>query len=279
MNKLTDVVTRGFLYLILVTGAIVFLFPFYWMVINSTVTNAQMFVYPPRLYPGRVFLDNVRQLLEVIPFHLNYLNSLIVSTSRTVLMLFFCSLAGYAFAKHRFPGRKLLFALMLGTMMIPQGVSLIPWFVMMSFFGWVNSLKALIVPQIATAFGIFWMRQYIESSVPGELIDAARIDGCSEFGIYWRVVAPVILPGLGALAIITFLSTWEEYMGPLIILKQASKYTIPVALAVFQQGGGMPPNYVVMMTGVTLATAPILIVFLIASKQFISNLTAGALKF
>jgi cellobiose transport system permease protein len=262
--------------MLLILVGIVILMPFYWMLVASTLSLPELVQYPPRLLPGNQFLVNVRALLERLPFLRAYVNSLFIAAATTAAQLFLCSLGGYAFAKYDFPGREKFFVLMLATMMIPAAVGLVPWYIMMSWFHWVDSYLALIVPSMASAFGIFWMRQFISGAVPDEMIQAARVDGCSDFGIYWRIVVPVILPGLGALGIMIFMGAWNDFMAPLIILRTLNKYTITLILALLmnQFNNEIP----LMMAGATLATVPVLIVFFAASGRFISGLTAGSVK-
>ena len=263
--------------IIFIIGSLIFLLPFYWMIIASTFSDSDIYKFPPRLLPGTQFLANVKDLLLMIPYSRNFLNSIFVASVRTLLNLFFCSLVGFAFAKYSFAGKNWLFAFILGTMMIPGQVTLVPWFIMMSWFGWVNSFKALIIPNMISAFGVFWMRQYITSTIPDELLDAARIDGYGEFAIYTRIVMPLIRPGLGALGIYVFMGSWNDFMQPLIILKEVTKYTLPVAMAALQ-GNLYYVRYPVLMAAATIAVVPILIVYALANKQFIAGLTAGSIR-
>jgi ABC-type glycerol-3-phosphate transport system permease component len=269
--------TSSFLvYLLLGLLALVFLFPFYWMMISATMSLQQLGQFPPRLVPGGHLTDNWNTLTSMLPLVRAFFNSLFISTTTTLLQLFFCSLAGYAFAKYNFPGREKLFIALLATMMIPSAVGLIPWYVMMSKFHWVDQYQALIVPSMVSAFGVFWMRQFITASVPDELLQAARIDGCGDFGIYWRIVVAIILPGLGALGIITFMGVWNDYLAPLVIIRTLNKYTLPLII------GAMSSNLAnrlhLQLLGAAFATVPVLVVFFFASRRFISGLTAGALK-
>jgi ABC-type glycerol-3-phosphate transport system permease component len=187
-------------------------------------------------------------------------------------------MGGFAFAKYRFPGRDYLFAGMLGTMMVPSLVMLIPWFIIISRLDWVNDLKALIVPGAVSAFGIFWMRQYIAANVHSELLDAARVDGCSEVMIFFRIVAPLLKPAYGALGIMTFMSSWNAFFYPLLVLKKTESATLPLALQILRGDPYRGGDYGVLMFGTALAMLPILIVFWAASRQFISGLTTGAIK-
>jgi len=269
--------TTSFLvHLFMGLAALVFLFPFYWMIISSTMSLAQLGQFPPRLVPGNHLISNWNTLTSMLPLVRGFFNSLFISTTTTALQLFFCSLAGYTFAKYNFPGREKLFITLLATMMIPSAVGLIPWYIMMSKFHWVDQYQALIVPSMVSAFGIFWMRQFITSSVPDELLQAARIDGCSDFGIYWRIVVPIILPGLGALGIMTFMGVWNDYLAPLVIIRTLTKYTLPLIIGVMSSNLGTRVH--LQLLGATFATLPVLIVFFFASSRFISGLTAGAIK-
>lgn len=274
-NDLKTNLTKALLYLILLAGVVATLFPFYYMLVLATQTRANIFSFPPPLWFGTAFKENLTTLLNAVPFYRNILNSIFVATSATVLTLFFCALGGYGFAKYDFKGKEKLFFLMLATMMVPMLLGVIPWFIMMRNFGWINTFYPLIIPGIANPFGIFLMRQFIEN-IPDELVEAARIDGCGEFEIFWRMIIPLSLPGLGTLGILTFLGSWNNYMQALLVLQEKTKFTIPVALSMLQ--GKIDQNWGAQMVGTTLAIAPIIIVFILASKQFISGITAGATK-
>jgi cellobiose transport system permease protein len=263
-------------YILLSILAVGFLFPFYWMMISATMGLDQLSQFPPLLLPANHLVQNWTQLNSMLPLIQAFFNSLFITLTTTLLQLFFCSLGGYAFAKYNFPGREKLFTMLLATMMIPSAVGLIPFYIMMSKFHWIDSYNALIVPGMVSAFGIFWMRQFVNSSVPDELMQAARIDGCSDFGIYWRIVLPIILPGLGALGIMTFMGVWNDYLGPLIIIRSLAKYTLPLIIGAMSSNLGTRVH--LQLLGAAFATLPVLIVFFFASRRFISGLTAGALK-
>jgi ABC-type glycerol-3-phosphate transport system permease component len=263
-------------YLLLGLLALGFLFPFYWMMISATMSLPELGQFPPRLLPSSHLIENWNTLTGMLPLVRAFFNSLFISITTTLLQLFFCSLAGYAFAKYNFPGREKLFIALLATMMIPSAVGLIPWYVMMSKFHWVDQYQALIVPSMVSAFGVFWMRQFITASVPDELLQAARIDGCGDFGIYWRIVAPIILPGLGALGIITFMGAWNDYLGPLVIIRTLNNYTLPLVIGAMSSNLGTRIH--LQLLGAAFATVPVLVVFFFASQRFIAGLTAGALK-
>lgn len=266
------------LYVIVIIGAVLSFLPFYWMLVLATHSTQTIFHYPPPLLPGNHLVANYLNMLKVIPFWKNFLNSLIVASVTTFLTLLFCSMGGYAFAMYRFPGRNQLFSLMLGTMMVPSLVMLIPWFIVISRIGWINDLKALIVPGAVSAFGIFWMRQYVQANISSELVDAARVDGCNEFAIFFRIIAPLLKPAYGALGIMTFMGSWNAFFYPLVVLKKVEVATLPLALQILRGDPYRGGDYGVLMFGTALAMLPVLIAFWAASRQFISGLTAGALK-
>ncbi|HKL43456.1 MAG: carbohydrate ABC transporter permease [Halanaerobiales bacterium] len=274
-KKLKKITNKTILYLILIAGVVITFFPFYYMMVLATRCRSEIFCYPPPLWFGNSAIINLNILLDKLPFFKNILNSIIVSTLATLLVLFFCSLGGYGFAKYSFKNKEKLFFLMLASMMIPPLLSIIPWFIMMRVFGWINSFKPLIIPGAANAFGIFLMRQFMEK-IPNEIIDAARIDGAGEFEIYYKIAVPLSKPGLATLSILTFLSSWNNFMGPLLILQDKTMYTIPVALS--KLNGNFETPWGATMMGTALGVLPIVIVFIMASKRFISGLTRGATK-
>ena len=271
-----DRFTMAIMYAVLTLMAVVAAFPFWWMIVAATRRSDTILTVPPPLWPGDALRINYDELTASLPFWRAAANSLFVGAVSTALVLFFCSLGGYAFAKFRFPGRDKLFGLMLATMMIPGILGIIPSYMLMRELGWLDTYLPLIVPGAANAFGIFWMRQYIIGAVPNDLIDAARIDGAGQFRIYWNIVLPVITPALAALAIMTFMGKWNEFFWPLVILKDEDKFTLPVALSTLQSLHGQQIG--VQLLGATLAVLPILAVFLLSARQFMAGLTAGALK-
>ncbi len=218
---------------------------------------------------------NYKNLWEAVPYNRYFINSVFIATASTLLTLFFCSLGGYAFAKYQFKGKAILFGILLASMMIPFQVLLVPLFGLMYDIGWLNSYKAIIIPFSVGAFGIFLMRQFIVT-IPSELIDAARIDGCSEFGIYYRIVLPIIKPALGALTIYSFLSSWNGYLWTLIVLRDEAKWTLPIGLAnligIYRQDYGM------LMAGTFLSLLPIIVLFLAMQREFVQGITLGSVK-
>ncbi|MEO8395203.1 MAG: carbohydrate ABC transporter permease, partial [Chloroflexota bacterium] len=203
-------------------------------------------------------------------------NTLAVALSNVVLQVFLCSLAGFAFAKYRFRGRSVLFTLVLGTVMIPVSVQLVPNYLLMAKLSWLNTLLPLIIPSAANAFGIFWMRQYMYS-VPDELLDAARLDGSSEFGLYWRIVLPVVRPALGALALFVFTTSWNDFLLPLVYLRSEETFTVQLMIDhIFRVR--FAQNFDLLMSASVLAIIPMTVLFFALQKQFIAGLTMGSVK-
>ena len=269
---------RGLLvHAILMTGVAVSLFPFYWMVVMATNTSHDITSYPPKLTPGPHLLDNIQRLLDSIDFWGSMLNTVIVAVSTTALVLFLDSLAAFAFAKYEFPGRRVLFGALMGIFLLPLQLAIIPQYVIMAELGWLGSLHALVIPAAANAFGIFWMRQYMTSSVPTELLDAARMDGCGFFRQYLYVGLPCARPGLAFLAIYTFVAAWNDYVWPLVALVNPDKLTLQVALAQLNVNFGRQ-DYAMVMAGVLLAVVPLVLVFALFARQFIADAAKGALR-
>lgn len=269
-------VMRAILYVFLVVCTLLSIFPFYWMFVIGSNTTSAVSSFPPALVPGSFFIDNAWKVLDRIPFFKGLLNSLIVSGSITLAVLFFSSLAGFAFAKLRFPGKQVLFIAVIATMMVPLQLGIIPQYMIVSRFGWVDTLWAVIIPAVANAFGVFWMRQYISSSVPDELLESGRIDGCSTFRLYRSIVLPSVRPALATLGIITFMNHWNDFLWPLIVLKNEGIQTIQIMLR--RLNDAYYTDYALVLAGTFMATLPILIVFLLFSKQFIAGITEGAIK-
>jgi multiple sugar transport system permease protein len=263
-------------YLLVGVGALIMLAPFYFMFVFATHTRTEIFSMPPPLWFGSALLENMNILTEKIPFWKNLGWSLYVAIASTTLTLLFCSMAGYAFALMEFKFKNFLFAWVLGTMLIPSFMNMIPTFMVMDLLGWIDEHRALYLPGAAGAFGIFLMRQFASTAIPKELIEAARMDGCGEFAIYWRIVLPLLKPALGTLGLVTFIGSWNNFIGPLIVMRTADNYTLPLALRSLQS----PVNteWGALMTGSAIATIPLMILFAISSRQLIAGLTAGAVK-
>lgn len=263
-------------YLFVLVGALIMLAPFYFMFVFATHSRTEIFSMPPPLWFGSALLENMNILTEKIPFWKNLGWSLYVAIASTVLTLLFCSMAGYAFALMEFKYKNFLFAWVLGTMLIPSFMNMIPTFMVMDLLGWIDEHRALYLPGAAGAFGIFLMRQFSSTAIPKELIEAARMDGCGEFAIYWRIVLPLLKPALGTLGLVTFIGSWNNFIGPLIVMRTADNYTLPLALRSLQS----PVNteWGALMTGSAIATIPLIFLFAISSRQLIAGLTAGAVK-
>lgn len=263
---------------VLILGSVLFLFPFFWMVSASFKTSTELLGSAQSLLPSRITWESYDIAFNsTMPLLRNLYNSLFVSINYTVLAVFLCSLAGFAFAKFNFPGKRFLFALMLGTIMVPGVVNIVPSFIVMKTLGWVNTYWSLIIPGAANAFGIFFFRQYIKSAVPDELLDAARMDGCTDFGIYWRIVVPVISPALVTMAIMDFMGTWNDYQWPLIMLRSPDMYTVIVAIASFPAPRFRQP-WGAIMAGSTVSVLPPIVLFLLFQKRIISGITIGSVK-
>ncbi len=267
---------RLFLYLGLVIWFLFSVFPFYWLIVMATRTTSSIFSYPPNVTFGSNFVSNVERLLQALPFFQSVWNSLIVSVSSTLLSLFFSALAGFAFAKYDFPGKKPLFWIMLATMMVPGQLGLVPAFVIMKTLHWVNTFYALIVPGAASAFGIFWIRQYAETAVHDDLLHAARIDGCSDFRLFFHIGLPIMRPTLAALGIFLFMGSWNDYLWPLVILNSPKAFTLQVMLSTLN--GIYFKHYGMIMAGTLLGTIPLLVLFAIFSRKIMDSVTVGALK-
>ena len=263
-------------YLMVALGAVVMLLPFYFMFVFASHSRTEIFNLPPPLFFGDSFLANMEILTNKIPFWRSLGWSLYVGLASTALTLLFCSMGGYAFEMFEFRFKQPLFTLVMGTMLLPSFLGMIPSFMIMDAFGWIDQPRALYIPGAASAFGIFMMRQFISSAIPRELIEAARMDGCGELGIYWRIVLPLLKPAMGTLGLITFIASWNNFIGPLIVMRSPEMYTLPLALRSMQS----PVNteWGAVMAGSAIATLPLLVLFAISSRRLIDGLTAGAVK-
>jgi multiple sugar transport system permease protein len=263
-------------YALVAVGAVLMLMPFYVMFVFATHTRQDIMSLPPPLWPGTHLLDNLQILTSRIPFWRNLGMSLYVALASTALTLLFCSMGGYAFALFEFRFKPALFAFVMGTMLLPSFMNMIPTFMIMDAIGWIDQPRALYLPGAASAFGIFLMRQFVLTSVPRDLIEAARMDGCGELGIYWRIVLPLLKPALGTLGLITFIASWNNFIGPLIVMRSAERYTLPLALRSLQSP--VDTEWGALMAGSAIATLPLIVLFVLSSRQLIAGLTAGAVK-
>lgn len=267
---------RAIIYLAIGFGGLTMIVPFLWMISTSLKTDAQAFTWPPVFIPRPFQWHNYVEAWRIAPFPRFFLNSLIVSVSVTTASLLLNSLAGFAFAKYRFPGRDALFLAVLSTMMIPSQVTMIPNFLLLKHLHWLDTYYGLTVPGFAGAFGMFFMRQFM-LTVPSDFIDAARIDGCSEFRTYWQVVLPLCKPALATLAVFTFMGSWNDFIGPLIVVKSDEMRTLPLAISALASGHYIM-SWPLLMAGSSFVVLPVLLAFVIAQRYFISGITLGGLK-
>lgn len=263
-------------YITVGVGALVMLVPFYFLYVFATQSRTDLFSLPPPLFFGNDLVANFDILSGRIPFWRNLGWSVYVALASTFLTLLFCSMGGAAFALYEFRFKKQLFALVMATMLLPSFMSMIPSFMVMDALGWIDQPRALYVPGAASAFGIFLMRQSVISAIPRELIEAARMDGCGEFAIYWRIVLPLLKPALGTLGLATFIGSWNNFIGPLVVMRSPDMYTLPLALRSMQSP--VDTEWGALMAGSAIATLPLLVLFALASRQLIAGLTAGAVK-
>ncbi|MFH8496102.1 carbohydrate ABC transporter permease [Streptomyces coeruleorubidus] len=263
-------------HVLLVLAVLISVFPFVWTIVMATNTTEDIYKSPPKLTFGSHLVENIRHVLDTIDFFGSMLNTIVVACVTTVLVLFIDSLAAFAFAKFDFPGRKVLFGTLLVFMMLPLQLAVLPQFILMSEIGWVGMLKALALPALANAFGIFWLHQYIQNGVPDELLDAARIDGAGFFRQYWNIALPMIKPALSFLAIYAFVNAWNDYVWPLIVLTDPSHVTLQVELA--QLHVGHTTDYSMVMAGVLMAALPLVVVFAVFARGFIAGATEGAVQ-
>jgi len=249
--------------------------PFYWLAVGATHSSQEIFDSPPPLLPGGHLGANLATLQETADFGRVVLNSLGIATVYTLLAGAVCTLAGYGFATYRFRGREALFGLLMLGLVVPAQITLVPLFKMMAELHWLNTYQAVIAPNLALPFGIFLMRQSM-AALPKELLDSGRMDGCGEFRLFWRVALPPMRPALAALALFLFLYQWNDFIWPLIVLRDSATFTIPVALASLQ--GLDETDYGAILAGTAIAAVPMAIVFLALQRHFVSGLLAGAVK-
>ena len=259
----------------LVAIALLSLAPLAWMVSVSFMPRGEASHFPPPFLPSAATLDNYRELFATTGVARNFANSLLVAGAITLLSLLVNTMAGYAFAKLRFAGRERLFQLLLAALVVPAQVAMLPLFLLMKQLGLVNSYWGVIVPALATVFGIFLVRQYARS-IPDELIEAARIDGAGELRIFFQVVLPMLKPVLATLAIFTFMGAWNDFMWPLIVLTDQEHYTLPVALAALSREHIMDVE--MMMAGAVVTVLPVLLLFLLLQRYYIQGLLLGSVK-
>lgn len=275
-KALREGVRLTLLYLVILIMAALTLVPFLWMISTSLKVRDQLYAFPPEWIPNPVTFESYRVLFDPLPFDTFFFNSLKVALLSLFGTLLTCSLAAYAFARLRFPGREAIFALLLTTMMVPAQVLLLPLFILYQNIGWLDTHYPLWVPSFfGSAFGTFLLRQFF-LSLPTELTDAAKIDGCSHLGIYWRIILPLSGPGLATLGIFTFMGSWNSFLVPLIVINKIDLRTVPLGLAALQGSNEIRLNAV--MAASTLSILPILIVFFFAQKYFVQGVVLTGIK-
>jgi multiple sugar transport system permease protein len=269
-------ISRGSTWIIVTLMGLAMMVPFLWMVLTSLRTDADAFAWPPKLLPMPLRFENYAEAWRTAPFARFFMNSIIVSVTVTIGSLFVNSLAAYGFAKFDFRGRNLLFMGLLATLMIPFQVTMIPSFLLLKQLEWLDSYPGLIVPGLAGAFGIFFLRQYM-LTIPDDYLDAARIDGASEYRIYSRIVMPLAKPAVATLAVFTFLGAWNDFLGPLIVVKSDEMRTLPLAISALSAGHYVM-SWPVLMAGATFVIVPVLIVYFFAQRYLVDGIALGGLK-
>jgi multiple sugar transport system permease protein len=266
---------RGLIWTIVLLGGLFMLVPFVWMVLTSLKTDSEAFAVPPRLLTTPQW-HNWIDAWGIAPFGRFFFNSAVVATCVTLGSLLLNSLAAYGFAKYDFRGRNVLFLLLLGTLMIPYQVTMIPSFLLLKQLAWLDSYPGLVVPGLASAFGIFFLRQAM-LTIPDDYLDAARLDGASEYSIYARVVLPLAKPAMATLAVFTFLGSWNDFLGPLIVVKSDEMRTLPLAISALSAGHYVM-SWPLLMAGASFVVIPVLIVYLLAQRHIVEGIALGGLK-
>jgi multiple sugar transport system permease protein len=264
-------------YLILVLAGAWMLLPFFWMFSASLMTSQEVTRLPPPLLPSQPQWHNYIDVSRAVPLVRAYLNSLLVTILTVIGILFTSSLCGFAFAKYRFPGRDILFMMVLASMMIPFFVTLIPVFYIVKQLGWLNNYAGLILPGVVSAYGIFLMRQFI-LDIPDEFIDAARIDGASEFRIYWQIIIPLSTPALATLGSFNFIGTWNAFLWPLLVAQSRELYTVPLALNSLRTYGMEAQFHNLQMAGTAISVIPAMLVFVALQRYFVKGIALTGLK-
>lgn len=264
------------LYVLLTVGLIAVITPFIWMVLGSLKSEGELRQSPPTWLPESASFDNYTQLFERLSFGTYFANSVIVAVAVTVGNLLFCSMLGYALAMLEFRGKKVLFTLVMATLMIPGVVTFVPLFVLVANAGLVDTLPGLILPFLVSPFGVFLMRQYM-LGLPRDLLDAGRVDGAGELRIFAQIILPLTTPALATLGILTFLGSWNSFLWPLVVAQNEETYTLPVALALYSVGQNST-QYGLLLAGATVVVLPILVVFLVFQRRFIEGIATTGIK-
>ncbi len=265
-----------FTYVTLVLMCFISIFPFYWMFVVASNGSEEISKIPPSLVPGSNFDNVVKQINDAVPFWRAIANTMIVSSVIALSNVFFSALAGFALAKLRVPAKRQMLLFIIGTMMLPAQLGVIFMYVVMSWLNWVNDFKALVVPALVGAFGVFWMRQIIDSQLPNELLEAARIDGASIFRIFRSIVVPAIRPAAFVLGLFSFLGTWNDFLWPSLVLNDPERFTVQVAIT--QLNSSYTVDYAANMGAALLGTAPLLVLFIFVGRRLVAGVMDGAVK-
>ena len=276
MAEVDAVRTPKWLYAVLAAGVVLVVLPFVWMLISSVKPEAEVRAVPPTWLPQEVTTENYDTLFTKLDFPTYFLNSAIVALAITLGNVVFCSMLGYALAKLDFPGKRVLFVLVLGTLMVPGVVTFVPLFVLSTNLGLTNTLPGMILPFLAGPFGVFLMRQYV-LGLPDELIQAARVDGAGELTIFARVILPLCGPALATLGVLTFLASWNNFLWPLVVATSEDKYTLPVALALYAVGQNAT-QYGLLLAGSVVVVVPVLLVFLLLQRFVVQGIAMTGIK-
>ena len=277
ISRRKKITVDSIIYITLIVICFIMATPFIWMVVSSLKTSGEIWQYPPVFLPNTFKWSNYLEAWKSLPFDRFFLNTLIVTICVTVAQLFTCSLGGYAFARLNFPGRNKIFLGYLATLMIPFPVIMIPLFITMNYLGWVDSLIGLIAPGLFSAWGTFLMRQFM-LGIPRDLEDAAKIEGCSFWGIYWRIILPLCKPVLATLGIFTFLGTWNDFLWPLIMINTISQKTLPLGLVMFQARVAAETPWHLIMAASCFTVLPVLILFIIGQKYYVRGIAISGMK-
>lgn len=276
-QKQTKLLMDLLVYVVLSIVGVIFIMPFAWMVANSFKDLRGIYKFPPEFIPETWHFENYTEAWTATHFDIGFLNSALVAAAVVLGQLVTASLAGYSFARLRYPGRDKIFLLYISLMMVPFTVLLIPLYIQMRAFGWVSTLQAVIVPFLFTPWGTFMMRQFMVT-IPRELEDAARIDGCGFFRTYWLIILPLTKPALATLAIFTFVNTWNSYQWPLIVLAKPKVKTLPLLLASFQNQSAMRTPWHLIMAASTFVVVPVLIAFVVGQKYYVRGIVTTGIK-
>lgn len=267
---------RWWVYALLGVASLACVFPLYWMFVVASTDTAAASQLPPRLVPGGNFLHMAHLVFSTVPFVRSIVNSVVIALTIGVGQAVLCALAGFAFAKLTFRGRNALFLVVLLTMTVPAQLSVIPQYTITTWLGWVDTLQGVAVPGLASAFGIFWMRQHIASTIDDELMGAARIDGAGSWRIFWRIAFPIVRPAAFVLGLLGFVTSWNDFLWPFIVLKSPENYTVQIAIQALQKSYTVDLG--LAMAGSFLATIPLLVVFFVVGRRLVGGIMDGAFK-